>query len=196
MVDDPEKYRWSSCHHFYRCKGRPPWLAWEEVLITHGKTIRAAQKAYRQFLREGMESPPESPLRMNTASTILGSPRFIDQMKKWLDGKLPDEEVPAAKKLFRDISVETIVAEVCREYGVSHDQAKMRGIKENEPRSVAIYLSRKLTRLSIYNLGNYFGGVKGAAISNMTAKIKGRLNQDNQFRAKLGSIEESLKNVI
>ena len=117
MVDDPEKYRWSSCHHFYRCKGRPPWLAWEEV------------------------------------------------------------------------------AEVCREYGVSRDQTRMRGIKENEPRSVAIFLSRKLTRVSIYKLGNYFGGVKGAAISNMSAKIRDRLIHDTQFRAKLGLIEESIKNV-
>ena len=142
-----------------------------------------------------MESPPESPLCMNTASTILGSPRFVDQMKKWLDGKLPDKEVPAAKKLFRDISVETVVGEVCREYGVSRDQTRMRGIKENEPRSVAIFLSRKLARVSIYELGNYFGGVKGAAISNMTAKIKVRLTHDTQFREKLGLLEESLKNV-
>ena len=136
-----------------------------------------------------MESPPESPLCMNTASTILGSPGFVDQMKKWLDGKLPDEEVPAAKKLFRDISIEAVVAEVCREYGVSRDRARMRGIKENEARSVAIFLSRKLTRVSIYELGNYFGGVKGAATSNMTAKIKTRSNHDMQFRAKLWSIE-------
>src|SRR4030042_5048597 len=42
MIEDPEEYKWSSCRHLFGCKGRPPWLAWEEVLIKHGKTVRAA----------------------------------------------------------------------------------------------------------------------------------------------------------
>jgi putative transposase len=195
MVDNPEHYRWSSCRHFFRRRGRPPWLAWEEVLIKHGKTVRTARKAYKLFLKDGMDSPPESPLLKTTASTILGSLGFIDQMKKWLDGKLPDVEVPAAKKLFREISLESVVAEVCREYGVSRDHARMRGIKENEPRCVAIFLCRKLTSISIARLGDYFGGVKGAAISNVTTKIRARRKQDKQFRVKVELIEKSTKNI-
>jgi REP element-mobilizing transposase RayT len=195
LVKDPEKYRWSSCRYFFRCRGRPSWLAWEEVLIKHGKTVQKARKIYREFLREGIESPPESPIRLKKNPAILGTHEFVEHMKKLLDGTLPDEEVPAAKTLFRDISIETVVAEVCREYGVTRDQVRMRGIKDNEARSVAIFLGRELTRLPISELGYFFGGVKGAAISNMTAKMRARQKVDAEFRARLEFVANSIKNV-
>ncbi|OGL47679.1 MAG: hypothetical protein A2161_19810 [Candidatus Schekmanbacteria bacterium RBG_13_48_7] len=194
MVKDPEAYKWSSCRHFFRYRGRPDWLAWEEVLIEHGKTIQVAQRAYRQFLREGVESPPGSPLKFQTASTILGSPGFIERMKTWLDGKLPDKEVPAARKLAREISVETVVIEVCREYRISRNHVKIRGGKNNESREVAIYLCRKWVRTPVEQLGTFFGGVQGTAIANMVTKIRKRLKHDPDLRAKLVIIENNINN--
>ena len=44
-----------------------------------------------------------------TGSTLLGSPGFVEQMRSWLDGKLPDRDVPAAKQLRPAISIEAIV---------------------------------------------------------------------------------------
>ena len=194
MVDNPEKYKWSSCCQYFRSAKAPPWLAWEEILIKHGKTLGAARKAYREYLHEGVETPPESPLKLKTASTILGSPAFVEHMKKWLGGKLPDRDVPAARKLSREILLESVVTAVQSEYGVSLDQMKLRSTKNNEPRSVAIYLCRKRVRVSIIDLGNYFGGVSGSAISKITKNVREHIKGDNQFRTKIKNIENFIDN--
>lgn len=189
IVNDPEKYKWSSCRQYFRSRQAPQWLAWEEILIRYGKTVRTARKAYREYLREGVETPPDSPLKLHTASTILGSPAFVEHMKNWLADKLPDSDVPAAGKLSREISLESVIAAVCLEYGVSRDQVQTRRRKGNEPRSVAIYLCRKLVRISGKELAFNFSGVTGSAISKVIQNIEKRKNHAPELLAKIERIE-------
>ena len=99
LVAAPAAYRWGSCR-FYLGKGESPeWLGWEEVLAGHGRTLRAARGAYARFLAEGVASPPPSPFGQVVASTLLGSEGFVARMRRWLEGRLPDREVPAAREL-------------------------------------------------------------------------------------------------
>ena len=115
-------------------------------------------------------------------------------MKKWLKGKLPDREVPAARQLRREISLESVVAAVSAEYSVSHDKMKFRSIKHNEPRDVAIYLCRKWVRASIVELGNYFGAVTGSAISNIVKTMQERIKSDSQLCARIEAIGSFIDN--
>ncbi len=40
-VTDPRRYRWSSCRHYFDSRGRPDWLAWEEVVCMSPPRNRA-----------------------------------------------------------------------------------------------------------------------------------------------------------
>jgi len=193
LVASPEEYRWSSCRHYFRSRGVPAWLAWEEVLGQHGQTIRGARRAYRRFLMEGVSSPGRSPLDGVVSSTLLGSSAFIERMKRWLRGRLPEREVPAARALSKDVSLQDVVAAVCRAWGVSAELLTARGRHGNEARCAAAYLSRKLTRASGEEIGACFGGVKGSAVSHIVARATQRRRKDRRFRARLSRIERSLR---
>jgi len=192
MVARPEDYPWSSCRHYFRAKGAPEWLRWEEVLAEHGTTMRSAREAYRKFLADGVSNPPGSPLAGSTTSVLLGSERFVGKMREWLQGRLPDREVPAARELRAELPVEQVVDVVCREFRVEKEQVLSRGSRRNRPRLVAIYLCRALTRCPVVKLGEHFGGVSGQAIGNLVGKVKQERANDRKFSQALDALEETL----
>jgi len=171
LAADPTAYRWSSCRCYFRASLAPRWLAWEEVLCQHARTVRAARRAYRTFLEEGLTSRLESPLRGVVASTLLGSPGFIERMRQRLEGWVPDREVPATRALAPRPSLETIERVVCAAYGVEPAGLRRRGRHGNEPRRMAVALARALTTEPLRVLGQRFGGVGPAAVSNMARQV-------------------------
>jgi chromosomal replication initiator protein len=73
-----------------------------------------------------------------------------------------------------------IIGQVCRFYNV--DETELRGNKKHkgiaEPRQVAMYLVRKLTNLSLPEIGNEFGKDHTTALYNIR-KVEGALKDDN-----------------
>ena len=145
VVERPEAYRWGSCRFYRSSRGAPPWLAWEEVLVQHGRTLRAARRAYGEFLAEGLTAPLESPMEAVVASTLLGSEGFVARMREWLERRVPDPEVPAERALRARVGFAAVEAAVCSVFGVEPETLTARGRWRNDPRSVAIYLCRKWT---------------------------------------------------
>lgn len=195
MVDRPETYPWSSCRFYFHNQGVPDWLALEEVLCQHGRMMRSARQEYKRFLNEGLSSPPRSPLGETIASTILGSPGFVDQIKSWLQDRLPDREIPATRQLRHDISIGEIEEAVCSTFGVSKESLKVRGRRRNQARAVAVYLCRMLTRMSIEKIGAHFGRISGQAISNIVAKVAKQRQWDKKLDSVLDSIEKGARKV-
>ncbi len=191
LVKRPEVYPWSSCAYYFRSRDIPDWLACEEVLVQHGRTLRAARRAYLQFLIEGIFSPPSSPLKDLVASMLLGSPSFMDQMKNRLRDRMPDQEIPATKLLRDEPTIEEIVAAVRKSYRVSPESLTRRGRHDNQARCAAIYLARKLTRTPIKTLGLYFGGIKASAITHTVGQITQRRAEDKQLNSTLSKIEKN-----
>jgi len=191
-VERPEAYAWSSCRHYVRDGQAPPWLCWQEVLGQHGKTLRTARAAYRRYLQEGIESPPPSPLRDAVASTLLGSPSFVEQMSAWLQERLPDRDVPAARELRQELSLEQIANAVCAEFGVDWDSLSRRGKHDNPAREVAVYLCRTLTRCPVGEIGERLGGVRASAVSNIVRKVRVKTESDRRTREMIEHIEARL----
>ena len=192
LVDDPREYGWSSCRAYFGRGGVPEWLAWEEVLAEYGRTVRAARQAYGRFLLAGVASPPRSPLRDAMAGTVLGSPGFLARVTSWVQQRLPDPEVPATRAFAPEQSVDQIVHAVCSAYGVSPESMTDRGRHHNEPRSVAVYLCRRLTRAPIALLGARFGGAHVSTVSHIVGRVRERRSRDKRFDAKLSHMEQGL----
>ena len=194
MVTDPSRYRWSSCRHYFSSQGRPDWLAWEEVVCEHGRTVRQARRSYGEYLAAGVAVPPESALKDVVGGAVLGSPGFVEKVREWVtDRVLRDEEVPQARELRRRCSVEEVETVVAKAYGVAPSELRRRRRGPgNEGRRVAIYLSRVLAGVGVRELGNHFGGVGSAAISNVVRGVSERRTGSWRFRRKLAELEKKL----
>lgn len=192
IVRRPEAHEWSSCRFYFRSRGAPRWLAWEDVLCQHGRTLRAARREYAAFLAEGIASPPPSPLAGVVASTLLGSPGFVERMQRSLADRLPDRDVPAARELRERLSLQEIEAAVCKVFGVDATVVQQRGRWHNAARAAAVYLARELTGAPVAAIGEHFGGIGAAAVSHIVAQARERLTRDRQWRGQVARCEKAL----
>jgi len=188
----PEDYPWSSARHYLSSRGAPKWLAWQEVLAQHGRTIRTARRAYAHYLAEGLATGPVSPLKDVVASTLLGSDAFVERVREWARDRLPDRDVPAARELRAKVTLEAVEAVVCDVFGVEPEQLHRPRQRGNDARATLAYLARRWTAIPAEELGNRLGGVSGAAISQTVAKVTDRLCTDSALRARARACESAL----
>ena len=193
IVLDPVDYPWSSCRDYFGSRAAPRWLAWEEVLCLHGRTVRAAREEYRRFLAAGIDSSPPSPLAGVVASTLLGSKGFVDQMKLWLQDRLPDRDVPAARELRKHVTMAQIEEAVCQVLAVSAKSLRARGKHGNDARAAALYLCRHLTPVPVRGIGEHFGGIGAAAVCSAVAKVAERRTRDQRLDRHLRRIEATIR---
>lgn len=120
-----EDYRWSSARAYVGRRRVPPFLTVAEVLGHFGRTTRAAQRYYRQFLREAQDRrSAERPLDKVVAQTLLGDQEWVREMRCRIDallsgGQLAFEsstEVPAVGQLRNRPTVEQVMDAVARRW--------------------------------------------------------------------------------
>lgn len=58
-------------------------------------------------------------MRGMVASVLLGSAPFVERMRSWLKGRLPDREVPATRELRRAVGVAAVERAVCAVFEVT-----------------------------------------------------------------------------
>jgi len=192
LAADPVGYPWGSCRFYFNRRTAPVWLEWEVILGEHGGILRAARRAYRTSLAAGVSTPPESPLAEATAATLLGSCMSVDRMREWIQARLPDREVPAARELRDQRRAEDVVEAVCDTFGVSEDHVRRGGSRRNPARLAAVYLCRSLTGAPVREIGAHFGGVRGQAISNLVKRTADERVQDKRPNTRLRRIEKAL----
>lgn len=93
------------------------------------------------------------------------------------------------------ISVDKIIHYVAEYYNLkSHD---ITGEKRNKSialaRQIAMYLSRKLTRLSTTQIGSYFGDKEHGTVMHATKKIDDLINSDLKIKKDIENITTNLK---
>lgn len=93
------------------------------------------------------------------------------------------------------ISIHTIIDAVTDFYHVKVTdlQSKRRQRSVAQPRQVCMYLARRLTRLSLEEIGGYFGGRDHTTVMHAVKIIETRREADAEFDSVLGGFESSLK---
>lgn len=193
MTDRADTYRWSSCAHFFQDRGAPDWLAWEEVVREHGKTLRAARAEYARYLLDDAALQSPSPLRGAFAGALYGSSRFVDRMMSWLKERLPDRNVPAAKALRREVTLDDIARAACAAFGASRESVRQARRHGNEARKAAILLAKIMTHTPVGDIGMTFGGIGASAVSNVVTDMTRMRREDPRLDARLREIESVLR---
>lgn len=75
MVDHPRQWRWSAYRASAGLRSAPPLLTTDWILAQFGRRRQEAQRAYREFVREGLDA--ESPFDGLVGRILLGSETFI-----------------------------------------------------------------------------------------------------------------------
>lgn len=94
-----------------------------------------------------------------------------------------------------ELTVEKIVDEVCRTFGVDSDDLrsqKSRRANINKPRQIAIYIVRELTTLSMESIGNEFGNRHYSTIVYTVQQVEKEIRKDPSLRA---TVEDIIKNI-
>jgi len=93
------------------------------------------------------------------------------------------------------IGIEEILGTVTKHFGVQlsqlHSKRKLKSI--TLPRQVAMHLARKLTNLSLEEIGGFMGGRDHTTVMHADEKIKNLRKQDRNISATLRKLETTIK---
>jgi septum formation topological specificity factor MinE len=160
------------------------WLHKDFILSMLTKNKRQQQRVYRQFIKK--EDTEEISLffeRKNLPS-VLGSERFIDWVKKGFFRRKSHEEVPESRSLAPDR--EEIKQVVCKTYHVDEEDLlkSKRGIF-NEPRNVAVYLTRQLRGDGLGEICKEFQMKRYSTASSAIERVKIQILKDRRLRKQI-----------
>ena len=146
LVDRLEKYPWSS-HQGYLSKAEKwNWLFKDFLLAMLSNQPSERLRNYRHFMTRDDDDDAEVGKIFDRKKwpSILGSEDFINRVKEKFFLKKIDDEIPQAKELAPD--VDRIKTVICQFYKISNSEllSAKRGVF-NEPRNVAVFLTRRLT---------------------------------------------------
>jgi len=138
----------------------------------------------------------EDPKKSLPGGFILGGTDFVNWVKdKFLSTKKDEKEIPQLKKSKPKVTLKTIIQPVCDEFGCREEYVKMRGRKNNKARAIAIYLARDLSGVSCKDLGAFFGGISGAAITVKYNQINAELIRNKKLSDKIKTLKKQLLNI-
>ncbi|MGH7800543.1 MAG: hypothetical protein ACREOW_07930, partial [Thermodesulfobacteriota bacterium] len=132
MVKRPEEYRWSSYSEYIGSGKKNKWLSCDWILGQYSRDEAKAKKLYKGFVEEGL-SLKENPFEALKAGLILGSEGFIDEIKKKIRLK-KHREIPEIRRLTRSIKYEDVIAAVAKRFGISEQQIREAGRRNNVAR--------------------------------------------------------------
>lgn len=92
------------------------------------------------------------------------------------------------------VSIKAVKVAVCEEFKISdHDFMTMsKSYKAIEPRYVASYISRRMTKFSLNAIGLHLGGYYGTTVGYAAKRISKRIEKEPQLAQIVAAIEERL----
>jgi REP element-mobilizing transposase RayT len=193
MVAKPDEYQWSSYRAYVGRVTVPRWLQVKWLLGCFGQNANESARRYRSFV-EGVDVDSlRNPHADVVEGFVLGNSEFVEWViERFLRGQEDNGEIPQLRKLKPRPSLERITDEVSQAWGCGEETIRRKGSKENIARDVAIYLARDFSRLSCTELGRFFGGVSGAAITMRYKDVWRRMEKDRKLKKKVDGIREIL----
>ena len=182
IVQRPEEYEWSS-HRSYIESQAPGWLRQDLVLGLFAKETAAARQRYTIFVEELIGAEYESPLNNVAASTVLGSPKFVEEIiEQYIDVRELDENLTGFRHLVSRPKCEDIEKKVAALLTRQRELIK----------DVSVHCCKKFSGCQLKDIGEYFGK-SAPAISQVSHRLAVRAEKDEGLRALLSSVEAAFK---
>ena len=191
IVERMDSYKWSS-HRGYLSRGKKwDWLHKGFVLSMLSKDTKQQQRLYKEFMAEEDSEEISQVFEQNKLPSILGRDEFIDGLRDRFFERKKHREVPESRVLAPER--EKIKQVICRIYGVRvEDLLKSKRGTFNEPRSVAIYLTRQLRGENLAEICREYGLSKYSSASSVIERMGTKMSTDRQLRKRVAKISQVL----
>jgi REP element-mobilizing transposase RayT len=192
LIDDMDRYIWSS-HGGYLSKAEKwNWLYKDFVFSMLSKVKNDRLKNYRQFISLEDEEDISQVLDKKKWPAILGSAAFKNKVKERFFSEKIDDEIPQSKELTPES--DQIKRVVCDHYGINEKELLIskRGLS-NEPRNMAIYLTRRLRGDSLKTIGEQFQVEKYSSVSSVIGRLDAAMAEDHILRKQIEKLISNLK---
>jgi len=119
----------------------------------------------------------------------LGGEDFVDWVKKTFFANKVHKQIPDSGQLAPELA--KIKAVVCQYYAVDLESLmrSKRGVS-NEPRNMAVYLTRHLRRDGLLVIGAAFGMRGYSSVSSLIERVDRRLQMDKEFGYRLSELKQ------
>lgn len=142
LAGDPKDWRWSSYGGYYRAQAKPAWLTCERVLKESGAVEASARKGYRRFVLSGI-GEKDSPWQRLAHGIILGSELFVAEVRRRLEERPDDPDVPILRRMRARPPLERIIAAVAEHYRIERADWRAGSRSDDLGRAVAAHLARR-----------------------------------------------------
>ena len=158
-----------------------------------GRKLKESITNYKSYVEEVDEGPIKNPSKEVSCGFVLGDDNLVKWVyKKFISSRGENKEIPELKKIRPQVSVDKLVKIVCEEFECKKEYILQKGRKRNIAREIAIYLARDICGETGKNLGKYFGGVSGMAITLSYNSVFNKSCKDNKLKKKIDKIKSKI----
>jgi len=189
LVDRIDKYPWSSHKGYLSRAEKWAWLYKGFLLSMLSKKKSEQLKNYRRFIsqKDDEDEIVGKIIEKRRGPAILGSKDFIDLIKEKFFLKNIDDEIPQSKELAPDVG--RIKSVICQSYNIKERELlrSKRGVN-NEPRNVAIYLTRRLTGDKLKQIAEHYEIKKYSSVSSIIERMKASITVDRKLQKRIENL--------
>ena len=157
-VADPAQFPWSSAGAYVGRRTGPAWLTVAEVLAHFGRRRRVAQRAYREFLADAVETKGSSPWEHVVGRALLGAPKWVARVRRRTSARRLGPETTQAWQLRPRPALSVILTQVSRAAKMARGQLlQPRAGRGAWARPVAMYLAWEMGGMTQREIGAAFG---------------------------------------
>ena len=184
-------YGWSSYPGYLSPRARKAFVRVDEILGYVGGDTTQGRRRYEKFVQEGVLKEIENPLARGKGYGIVGSLEFIEKIKaRYLSATIQPRELPAVKRIVRQVEPEKILRMVCKEMGVRSEELLMRGYK-GHARGLLMELWYRYGGMNQREIGELMG-VDYSAVSVGRKRFHAMLEKDRKLQKHLERIKIQL----
>ena len=193
MVRDPSEYPWSSYSTFIGKTKEKEWLETGGLLRHFSEKIKKSRRDYKSYVEEIDATLIDNPNKEVSFGFLLGDGEFVKWVyMQFLSSREENKEFPELKRIKPQVPVDKIVDVISKEFECEKDYIIQKGRKRNLARDITIYLLRDICGKSVKSLGEYFGGISGAAITLRYNFIDNKLCKDGKMKKKIDKIKNQI----
>ena len=190
LAESTGAYIWSSHRAYLSNAEKWDWVYKNFILSMLTPVKNARVRAYKRFMAEA-DDTMDGILERKKWPSFLGSVDFVEWVKSRFYASTTDDEIPRSKELAPD--TRQIAEIVTAFYGLGEEAlfSSQRGVF-NEPRSVAVYLARKLRRDTLTRICDDFAIKKYSSASSIIGRVKDRMKTDARLKKRVAQITDKI----
>lgn len=194
LTGDLSKCPWTSHKQYLKGQDEAPWLHVRLGLAFFSSKLKHSLKAYRQFMRDGVDPKTLSFYTKKKQSPIFGDPDFLDHIKeKYIltDRKL-STEIPEERRITGTAIAKRILKETARAFSKPEGSIYQSKRGEwNHARLVALSLSRELSGLRLSEIADQFQIKSYRTVASSCFRLKKLMEQDAGIKQRYRRIQQA-----